>query len=724
MLLLNGLDTLQLKTIFHEPYLAGVRPDFRSFSPDQNRVYFSWNDSSKSNLHTYSVSLDGRNTQHHQEDSETRAVIAPDGRQWVYLNQGRLWLDGSRYDEPRILLETEFIISDLHWLDDNKTIYFIMNKNVWSLNQDPFTLRQLSNWDYSDNQYIHIRLLAVTGNGKFAVLQQSDTSGYLDILFPEYVDTLVRDGTTRRGQSLISLFLLDIRSRERHLLFDGEWTISNHSISASNTFFAVDRIDHAMKRREIIRYHINEGQNKQENNSNSPKRRNEIGHEEHSQKEESASGYTGHFSPGFISVDTLLIKTTEGWVYPDHHTFSFAPESDQLLFTSEMDGWNHIYTVDADQNRPQQRTRGHFEVPWADWQSAHSILYASNEKDPGERRIYRLDLSNNSVRELTSEEAYRNNFFLNRDRTHLVYEKTGWNQPADLHVLDVQSRHPSETRITRSVPDRFLNIDWQQPEYVRFMSRDGQTPLSMNILRPIDFNPEKNYPVIVFVHGAGSLQNVFKGWSEYYAREYMFHQFLNQHDYVVIEVDYRHSTGYGRAFREDVTNWMGHYELRDIIDGLDYVENNGGYIDRNRVGIYGGSYGGFMALYAVSRSPENFQAAAALRAVTNWENYYYANPWYTRPRLGVPDEQPEHYERSSPITYADSLQRPVILFHGLMDDNVGFQDAMQYVNQLIASGNTHFDLMVYPSERHSFESPESWYDEYKRIFHFFEGHLK
>ncbi|MDZ7808397.1 MAG: prolyl oligopeptidase family serine peptidase [Gracilimonas sp.] len=116
----------------------------------------------------------------------------------------------------------------------------------------------------------------------------------------------------------------------------------------------------------------------------------------------------------------------------------------------------------------------------------------------------------------------------------------------------------------------------------------------------------------MFVHGAGSLQNVYKGWSNSYWREYMFHQFLTHQGYYVIEVDYRHSTGYGRKFREDVTNWMGKYETEDIEDGLAFLADNYDKADTSRVGIYGGSYGGFMALYAVGVSPEHFDAAAGL----------------------------------------------------------------------------------------------------------------
>ncbi len=254
------------------------------------------------------------------------------------------------------------------------------------------------------------------------------------------------------------------------------------------------------------------------------------------------------------------------------------------MFTSEKDGWNHIYTVYGDATKPRQRTIGASEVPWADWITDRYIIFASTEADPGERRIYRLDLMDDSMWEITSKTAFRDGFHLNRDRKRLIYEKSYWNRPADLYALNFESRQPSETRITESVPARFYDIDWQQPEYVRFLARDDETPLSMTVLRPADFDPDETYPAVVFVHGAGSLQNVYKGWSASYPREYMFHQYLNQHGYVVIEVDYRHSTGYGRAFREDVTNWMGHYELRDIVDGLDYVDAHGGYIDRDKVG--------------------------------------------------------------------------------------------------------------------------------------------
>src|SRR5699024_10200708 len=139
---------------------------------------------------------------------------------------------------------------------------------------------------------------------------------------------------------------------------------------------------------------------------------------------------------------------------------------------------------------------------------------------------------------------------------------------------------------------------------------------------------------------------------------------------------------------------------------------------------YGGHYGCFMALYAYSVAPDYFDAAAALRAVTNWENYYHTNPWYTLPRLGKPKDDSVNYARSSPITYIDQLEQPVRILHGLIDNNVGFQDAAQYIDERIQAGRKEFDVMMYPSQRHSFEDPDAWYDDYSRIFGFFEEHLK
>jgi dipeptidyl aminopeptidase/acylaminoacyl peptidase len=166
---------------------------------------------------------------------------------------------------------------------------------------------------------------------------------------------------------------------------------------------------------------------------------------------------------------------------------------------------------------------------------------------------------------------------------------------------------------------------------------------------------------------------------------------------------------------------LGGNDLRDELDGVEYLKRLG-YIDSTRIGMYGGSYGGFLPLMALFTSPSTYACAAVLRAVTSWENYYRHNPWYTEPLLGKPEESPEAYKISSPLTFADSLAKPLLILHGMLDDNVFFQDAAQLMQKLQKAGK-QFEVMMYPGEGHGFSEPESWYDEYRRMDDFFDRHL-
>ena len=674
-----GLDTLSLRTIFDEPYLPGVRPAVSGFAHDDSRIYFSWNDSSYSQRGFYQVSRDGGEVTDYEGQVFNRASYSPDRSKLLYTDDGDLIVANSDGSDDQTILSTQKNISSPQWAPDNRHIALAKDGEIWIADSETAGYRQITSREDDEPGYI---VSSWSGDGEYIFALKYDTSDYREIYFPEYVDKFVEPGMSERGQAHLYASKIEVESKETEVLFDGIYSLMNTSVNEGGSLLAVDYTDKAMKERTIEVYDLANG-----------------------------------------SSETIFEDETDGWIYSARSTMEFAPEGDHIMFTSEQDGWAHVYTVNADGTDLTQHTRGEFEVPYAEWCNPNSVVYASAEADPGKRHIYRLDTESGESTRLTEEPAFRQNFSLSPGKSLLVYQKTWWNDPFDLFQLDLDGS-PAETQLTESVPERFHDIEWQQPEYHRIPARDGETELSMRILKPAGFDENEEYPVVVFAHGAGSLQNVYKGWSNNYWREYMFDQYLTQHGYVTVEVDFRHSTGYGRDFREDVTNWMGKYETRDIVDGLDYIDENHGYIDTDRVGIYGGSYGGFMALYALTDKPDRFHAGAALRKVTNWVNYFYANPWYTRPRLGDPEEDKEHYERSSPLTYAEDLERPALLLHGLIDDNVGFQDAMQYADKLIKSGNTDFEMMVYPDERHSFQDPNAWYDEYYRMFHFFEEHVK
>jgi len=671
----SGLDTLSLKSIFYEPLLAGNRPDFTSFSPDLSQVYYQTNDSSKIKEELFQATLRGKHRELAPEKVERQFSVSSDGKKLLYTDHGDIWLANLQFEHKRRLIQTEAHEYNATWGPNSKRIAFVQKGNIWIMNISNSKLTQVTNKQKNGTNY---SIVGWAGNNKL-VLSQYDTSDYKEYYFPTYLGEYVKPGATRRGVAKQTISVVYLDSSKTKQLFEKKGYL-NTDISASGQYVAIDTQDLPMKHRSISVFDI------EHNTSN-----------------------------------RVFRDSTDGWLYGTN--MAFAPEGNKLMFQSEKTGWNHIYTVNPDGSEFKQHTHGSFDIPWVKWINGHEMVFASNKVDPGERQLYTLDIHNDDIKQLTSKPGWRQNFTLSRDKRHIVYQYSYFNVPFELYTVDL--RHPKkETRLTHTNPDRFFKIDWQKEDYIRFTARDGETKLSMSVLHPLDMHPDKKYPVVVFVHGAGSLQNVYQGWSDHYYREYMFNQYLNEHGYYVIEVDYRHSTGYGRKFREDVTNWMGKYETQDIEDGIDYLAEHYNQADTSRVGIYGGSYGGFMSLYATSVAPSYFDCAAALRAVTNWENYYHTNPWYTMPRLGKPKTDSVNYARSSPITYVDQLKRPILMLHGLKDNNVGFQDAAQYVNKLIQTGGKDFQMMMYPSERHSFSDPDDWYDEYSRIYHFMNEHLK
>lgn len=671
----TGTDILNLKTIFHEPYIPGNRPSFAGFSPDGKTLYYRWQSQEDDRSKTYMTDLKGKALGEAPDGLQRFYSASPDGKKLVYQQKGDLVISDNKFENSRTIVASKSFDYDATWSADGTQLAYVANGDVWITGIGESYIKQVTGKDDNTPSY---NIVDWAGSDQL-ILSQNDNSDYKEYYFPEYVDTYVKTGASKRGVPSTIVSSVDIESGKISELFRGSgWT--SVLVSPTGNYAVTDFTDPAMKKREIRFYDL----------------KNDTSY-------------------------VVFEDSTKGWMYA--RTIEFVPGSDKLMFQSERDGWNHIYTINADGSGLHQHTHGEYDIPFAEFIDDKTMVIATSQNDPGDIQLYKLDLRSDKQDALTNEEGHRRSFSLGPNKRYVVYSKTYFNEPAELYLLDIR-KAGNEIQLTNTVPDEFSAIDWQKEDYVRITGRDGETKLSVSILKPAVIDEENGNPVVVFVHGAGSLQNVFKGWSFSYWREYMFNQFLTLNGYYVIEVDYRHSTGYGRKFREDVTNWMGKYETEDIQDGLSYLAANYASVDTSNVGIYGGSYGGFMALYAVGVAPESFDAAAGLRSVTNWENYYHTNPWYTLPRLGTPEADSANYARSSPITYADSLTKPVLILHGLIDNNVGFQDAAQYIERLIQSGNEDFEMMMYPSERHSFRDPDSWYDEYRRIFEFFEKHLK
>lgn len=390
-------------------------------------------------------------------------------------------------------------------------------------------------------------------------------------------------------------------------------------------------------------------------------------------------------------------------------------DNDKLYFQSEKTGYSHLYLHDIKTNRTTALTSGEYEVQKVDFAADKKHFYIQTNKDhPGITHYYKLAISNKKLTQLTNEKG-GNRTWLSPDEKYLAILHSTSTTPWELYV---QKNNPGATakKLTKSTTDAFNAYAWQNPDMIRFTNRNNKT-IHARVYKPAVQHESR--PAVVFVHGAGYLQNVHYWWSQYY-REYMFHNLLTDLGYTVIDIDYTASSGYGRDIRTGIYRHMGGADLTDQVDGVQYLVENYN-VNPNNVGIYGGSYGGFISLMALFTEQEVFTAGAALRSVTDWAHY---NHGYTSNILNQPYDDPIAYERSSPIHFADGLEGALLMCHGIIDVNVQFQDIIRLSQRLIELEKDNWELAVYPLEDHGFVHTTSWIDEYKRILKLFEENLK
>lgn len=745
--------TPSVRDIMAEPSIAGMRPDAEKIAPDGLNVAYVWSAAGREPRDLYVVSTGGGEprllvravdkpqetrpesgatrdeartgerreervmqrdaAQQAREQSVSGIEWSPDGRRLLFSKSGDLYMvasDGS--SAPRRLTSTAAIEGGARWLADSKRILYQSSGHLFVLDVDQAAIIQLtressgSNGNSSAQQSSggapipsgqSVSSTQVSNNGSRVAYVVSEASKQRALVVPDYTGEFVTAPTVRRGWTEQRVQLSDTSGAPESTVViklpapDGVFYIRSINWTPDDSALIVDRIDRDTKRRQIFL----------------------------------ASATAG--------TATLLDEETDPkWVAQLSRFVEVSPKGDQLLFTSERDGYNHLYLLQLRSNGsgpaqiPRQLTRGSWEVSWVKWHAdGERIIYSSTEDSTAERHLYTLDVRDGKRTRLPTVKGMNTDPQLSKDTETILYEHSEWNVPNDLYTLRVCTgcgQIPAPVRLTDTVPARFRQTEWSRPQFIEYKAKDGKT-VRARLYLPARFDKSKKHPAVLFVHGAGYLQNVIDGWNNYY-REQMFNHILTERGYVVLDVDYRGSAGYGRDWRTDVYDFLGGLDFQDHLDGIDYIVKN--YrVDPARVGMYGGSYGGFMAEMAAMRAPERIACAAALRPVADWKNYFASSPIYTTERLGFPDKNGEAYRRSSPITYADGLRRPLLILHGMVDDNVHFQDSVQLVQKLIELGKTdYFDVMFYPKENHGFTRPESWTDEYQRILRFFDQHLK
>lgn len=405
------------------------------------------------------------------------------------------------------------------------------------------------------------------------------------------------------------------------------------------------------------------------------------------------------------------------WINWEFNDFGFLPRSESVWFLSEHTGYGHLYLSAGPDAEPRALTAGAFEVrsprPFSD---GSGFLVRTNRKDPGVYELERVALDA-SYTPLTNMGGTVESYDVAPDETRAVVTFSTAMDPPELYAVSITRPGPP-VRLTETTTEAFRSFRFTAPGLVDVPSTHAARPIRTRVYRPDPVRFPGKRPIVIFSHGAGYLQFANNGWA-YYAREHMFHTLLTERGIIVLGPDFRASEGYGRDWRTAIYRNMGYPELEDFDDCIAYAarELDG---DPERVGIYGGSYGGFMTLMAMFLRPDVYDCGAALRSVTDWRHY---NHGYTANILDTPAIDPEPFDRCSPITHAEGLKGRLLMCHGMLDDNVVAQDIIRLSQRLIELEKEDWELALFPIESHGFEEPSAWLDEYRRILKLFEQTL-
>ena len=424
------------------------------------------------------------------------------------------------------------------------------------------------------------------------------------------------------------------------------------------------------------------------------------------------------------SVETLENQHDKAWIagpgigWFSGRSLGWMPDNKSIWYVSEVSGYAQLYSKNIETKKAKALTKGNFEVfnPQISKDKKH-WYFTSSEEHPGERQFYRMPIKGGKAQRITTLSG-NNEVSISPDEKYLAIRYSYSNKPWEVYLMKnpaITGKDEELKQITKSTTQEFKKYQWRVPENITFKAEDG-AEVHARLYKPK--GEVKNKAAVIFVHGAGYTQNAHKWWSSYF-REYMFHNILADNGYTVLDIDYRASSGYGRNWRTGIYRHMGGKDLSDQVDGAKYLVDKLG-VDAGKIGIYGGSYGGFITLMAMFNEAETFKSGAALRSVTDWAHY---NHGYTARILNTPATDSLAYAKSSPIYFAEGLQGRLLMLHGMVDDNVHFQDVVRLSQRLIELGKENWEMAIFPIERHGFTKASSWTDEYTRIFKLFQETL-
>jgi dipeptidyl aminopeptidase/acylaminoacyl peptidase len=762
------LDSLTVEKIMRDPKWIGTSPSNPFWNADGTKLYFAWNPENAPSDSLYYISLENKIPVKATVSEKQNVINANDivynlkRTAYVFEKDGDIFFKEIKPVKTFRITWTEDAESDPQFSFDEKEIVFVRNQNLFSWNIASGETRQLTNFENGDDKkdeklstedewlkkdqlkYMQVlrerkekkhlqeiydssteknnlrkintddknlRDLSISPDGKFISYSLYKSPG-------KRKSTIVPNYVTESG------FTTDIHGREKVGEPQGSSQFFVYDRQADTVFeIKTDSIEGIRDLPDYVKDYPKEFEKRKKENALrtvnfssakwSPLGSNlvlDIRAQDHKDR------WLMLWNPSTKRLKLLDRQHDSAWIDGPGIWNSGWMDENNFWYQSEVTGYSHLYSVNVETGKKKAYTSGKYEVLDAKLSYDKKYFYIStNQPEPAQHQYYRLRIADNKTEKITTMTG-GNEVTISPDEKEIAILYSYTNKPWELYLQQNKPGAKAEQITNKAESEEFKSYPWRSPEIITFAARDGAT-IYGRIYKPE--NPDVHKPAVIFVHGAGYLQNIDKWWS-YYFREFMFHNLLADHGYYVMDIDYRGSAGYGRDWRTGIYRHMGGKDLTDNVDAANYLVKNFGVNPKN-IGIYGGSYGGFITLMAMFTTPDVFAAGAGLRSVTDWANY---NHGYTSDILNEPYNDSLAYKRSSPIYYASGLKGHLLMCHGMVDQNVHFQDIVKVTQRLIELGKNNWELAVYPMENHDFEDANSWTDEYKRIFKLFETVLK
>jgi dipeptidyl-peptidase 4 len=414
--------------------------------------------------------------------------------------------------------------------------------------------------------------------------------------------------------------------------------------------------------------------------------------------------------------EVILTEEDPHWINLHDDLYFFA-DGERFLWSSERDGFRHLYLYDLGGRELGRLTRGEWEVTsvTAVDEAGGFVYFIATEKSPRERQLYRVPLAGTGPH--TPARLTRQNgtysVSMAPGAPHFLATYSNVNTPPRQDIFRADGAHAlvlNENRVTELAEYALV-----EPEFLTLRADDG-TALHTMIIRPPDFDPARKYPVIVFNYGGPHAQIVRDNWG---GVNLLWHQMMAQRGFITFQLDNRGMAARGKAFETHIHRRLGQVELADQLTGVEYLKSLP-YVDGERLGIWGWSYGGYMTLYAMFNSPEVFRAGFAGAPVTDWRQY---DTIYTERYMMRPQDNPEGYKTSSPVHQAGRLRGHLLIAHGTSDDNVHFANTVQLSEELVRQGR-YAEVHIYPGRGHGISDARARIHLFNRVTEFFEEHLK